>query len=150
MKDSASKHPRLILLLILLPFLVCAQSSYRFHSHNDYEQEFPFWKAYVHGASSIEADIFLKEGKLYVAHTEEEIKEANTLQNLYLDPISSLAEKGKLRELLFLIDLKSDARPTLDKLVEVLKGFPELVQSSELTIAISGNRPPIGLSLIHI
>jgi hypothetical protein len=36
------------------------------HSHNDYEQRVPFWTAYNAQFGSIEADIFLVDGRLMV------------------------------------------------------------------------------------
>ena len=60
-----------------------AQETYKVHSHNDYEQELPFWYAYSNGAASIEADVFLKNGTLYVTHAENEIKESVGGCNVY-------------------------------------------------------------------
>jgi hypothetical protein len=34
-------------------------------------QEIPFWQAYYANFGSIEADVFLVKGKLWVAHTEK-------------------------------------------------------------------------------
>ncbi len=34
------------------------------HSHNDYEQPIPFWTAYNAQFGSIEADVFLVDGRL--------------------------------------------------------------------------------------
>ena len=50
------------------------------HSHNDYAQERPFWGAYEAGADSIEADVYLVDGDLLVAHTRKELKKENTLR----------------------------------------------------------------------
>ena len=44
------------------------------HSHNDYAQKRPFWGAYEAGADSIEADVFLVDGELLVAHSRNESK----------------------------------------------------------------------------
>ena len=55
-------------LVLFISGKVFAQNSYKIHSHNDYAQELPFWYAYSSGASSIEADIFLRNNELYVAH----------------------------------------------------------------------------------
>ncbi|MCH5686690.1 hypothetical protein LWM68_21950 [Niabella sp. W65] len=57
------------------------------HSHNDYLQKFPFWQAYYEGFGSVEADVFLKEGNLVVAHTAGEIDKERTLEALYLKPL---------------------------------------------------------------
>ncbi|PKD21936.1 alkaline phosphatase [Salegentibacter salinarum] len=120
-----------------------AQESYQFHSHNDYKQEFPFWKAYTNKAASIEVDVFLKDNRLYVAHTEDEIQDENRLENLYLDPLKSLAKSTQLREIQLLIDIKTEAENTLTKLMEVLEGYPQLTQAKQLSIVISGNRPKV-------
>ena len=52
------------------------------HSHNDYAQKRPFWGAYEAGADSIEADVFLVDGDLLVAHSRRELKKENTLRRL--------------------------------------------------------------------
>lgn len=132
---------RLLLLLGFFSISVVAQKNYKIHSHNDYGQDFPFWKAYVSGASSIEIDVFLQHGKLYVTHAEEEISPEKTIENLYLDPLSKLAKSGKLRKVQILVDIKSDARKTLEKLVKIVKNRPELAENNNLRFVISGNRP---------
>jgi alkaline phosphatase len=135
----------IFLLLVGLIFFatgeIFSQTGYKVHSHNDYEQELPFWYAYVNGASSIEADIFLKHDELYVTHTEDEILERNTLKSLYLDQLRNLEASGKLRGVQLLIDIKSEAYTTLKKLVDVLKEYPELISEDKVTFVISGNRP---------
>ena len=44
------------------------------HSHNDYKQQIPLLEAYYAGMGSIEADVFYRDGELYVAHDSKEIK----------------------------------------------------------------------------
>lgn len=140
-------HMRLIPLqvfttVILLCSSVCvAQHTYQFHSHNDYYQNTPFWEAYTHGANSIEADLFLENDALYVAHTEAEIDTNKTLEKLYLNPLLRLAKEEKLRELYLLIDIKTEAVATLNQLIKTLKSYPELRNSPNLKIVISGRRP---------
>ena len=43
------------------------------HSHNDYTRNNPFTQAYSLGFGSIEVDLYLKDGELYVAHEPQEI-----------------------------------------------------------------------------
>ncbi len=128
-------------LVLFISGKVFAQNSYKIHSHNDYAQELPFWYAYSSGASSIEADIFLRNNELYVAHAEEEIVEGYTLDKLYLNQLSNLETSGKLRELQLLIDIKSETYATLKKLEEVLKEYPALIDGDNVKFVISGNRP---------
>lgn len=131
----------LVALLVLLGVGVLRAQVYKVHSHNDYAQKLPFWYAYSNGAASIEADIFLKDDVLYVTHSENEIIREHTLSKLYLDRLLRLHQSGELRELQLLIDVKSGAEKTLRKLVEVLKGYPALVESDKVKFVISGNRP---------
>src|SRR5690606_40361514 len=50
------------------------------HSHNDYEQKLPFKHAFDAGFGSIEVDVFLREGELFVAHDAEDIRPERTLK----------------------------------------------------------------------
>src|SRR2546430_573705 len=59
----------------------------RAHAHNDYEHTRPLLDALDHGFCSIEADIWLVDGKLLVAHERGNVKPDRTLQALYLDPL---------------------------------------------------------------
>ena len=113
------------------------------HSHNDYLQNVPFWNAFSSGATILEADVWLKKGALYVAHTENEIIENNTLQNLYIDPLQQVV-KNKLMgtsPLILMIDIKSDAEKTLKKVISVLAKYPQLTTHKNIQFIISGNRP---------
>ncbi|MEM1338667.1 MAG: alkaline phosphatase [Bacteroidota bacterium] len=120
------------------------ENVYKVHSHNDYQQEFPFWNAYINGAASIEVDIFLKKDSLYVTHGAYEIVEENTLERLYLSTLQRLAASNDLRELQLLIDIKSEAYTTLDRLVAVLENYPDLQRSGKIRFVVSGNRPKPG------
>lgn len=136
------KHHFLLLVLGLTIQFGTAQS-YKIHSHNDYLQEVPFWSAYANGASSIEADIFLKDGNLYVTHDESEILEDRTIQSLYLQPIQKMKalQLGKGRPVQLLVDIKSEPYATLDKLVSVLEEYPDIIKDKSISVVISGNRP---------
>src|SRR5580704_14185709 len=54
------------------------------HSHNDYENPLPFYTAYNVQFGSIEADIFLQNGELIVAHDTIELQRHRTLAEFYL------------------------------------------------------------------
>lgn len=119
------------------------------HSHNDYEKPSPFWEAYKNKFGSIEADIFLDNGELVVAHDREQVKKRFTLDSLYLKPLqqSIQANKGFVyadpkRQLQLMIDLKTEGVPTLKALVDRLSTYPALTKCPTLQITISGNRPP--------
>lgn len=118
------------------------------HSHNDYEQPVPLYTAYYAGFGSIEADIFLRNDSLLVAHTVKELAKGRTLENLYLKPLQAFIDNNKgyvyadtTRRLQLMIDIKTEAVSTLNKLVALLQKYPALTRSSSLRIVISGNRP---------
>ncbi len=125
------------------------------HAHNDYLHDRPLLDALGHGFMSVEADIFLVDGKLLVAHTKRELDPERTLEKLYLDPLRERvqANRGSVygdgRPFHLLIDLKSAGEPTYTALHKVLAGYAEMLSSSKdgaskpgaVTISISGDRP---------
>jgi YVTN family beta-propeller protein len=124
-------------------------SGSRSHSHNDYEQKEPFFAAYREGFNSIEADVWLVDGKLLVGHDQKDLQVSRTLEDLYLKPLSARVkenkgrpykEKGKTLQLM--IDIKSEAVSTLDALTELLRNYPKLSKNRNITVTVSGNRPP--------
>ena len=87
------------------------------HAHNDYEHEHPLFDALRHGFTSIEADVHLIGGKIYVAHdTPEDLDKTPTLQALYLDPLRQWIRQHEGRvypnyeaPILLMIDIKTKA-----------------------------------------
>ncbi|MBO9593014.1 MAG: phosphatidylinositol-specific phospholipase C/glycerophosphodiester phosphodiesterase family protein [Niabella sp.] len=118
------------------------------HSHNDYEQKRPFREAYEHGFGSIEADVFLRGDALPVAHNAGDIAPGRDLKTLYLDPLKACirANNGfvypeRNRKLILLIDCKTAGVPTLDGIIRVLDGYPEITGNKTIRIVITGNQP---------
>ncbi|TDB62756.1 alkaline phosphatase [Arundinibacter roseus] len=140
-----------LLLLLLLGPKVGAQDvnlTGKIHAHNDYVQPIPFYNAYHQRVGSIEADLFLGNGQLYVAHTLAEIQPDQTLEKLYLLPLKEQIKKNQgsvyrepIDKLQFLIDLKTDGETTLPALVNTLNKYPEIINSPTIQIVISGNKP---------
>ncbi|HEA20555.1 MAG TPA: alkaline phosphatase [Pricia antarctica] len=120
-------------------------ASSRIHSHNDYLQNVPFWKAYAAGASSIEADVFLVNDTLYVAHTIEEIDIGRTLERMYFDPLKEVLMLGLEgpNQLQLLVDIKSEPYATLEAIVNSLKKYSSISQDNAISITISGNQPKL-------
>lgn len=117
------------------------------HSHNDYSRPDAFYHAFNAGAGAIEADIFLRNGKLMVAHDTSSIKPGLTLEKMYLQPI--LKEmRARPRPLNLVIDLKEAYGPILAELLREFKPLKPFIRSvdskSPLTIIITGNRPSPG------
>jgi hypothetical protein len=127
----------------------------RTHAHNDYEHSRPLWDALAQGFCSVEADIYLVNGQLLVAHDLKDVKPERTLQKLYLDPLRELAEKnhGTIYpnggRIILLVDVKTEAESTYAALKPVLKQYQgmlthfraENVETNAVTIILSGNRP---------
>jgi YVTN family beta-propeller protein len=131
----------LISFLFLLSTHIKAQNitAANAHSHNDYAQQKPFHLAYNEGFGSIEADIHLVNNEILVGHDTKDLVASNSLENLYLKPIVAYNQPN--RKLQLLIDVKTEAIPTLDQLVKLLQQYPSITQNKNITIAISGNAP---------
>jgi len=124
------------------------------HAHNDYLHARPLLDALDHGFCSVEADIFLVEGKLLVAHNRQDVKPERTLQALYLDPLRERVKRNRDRvfpngpEFSLLIDIKTDWKPTYPVLRSALTNYADLLstfrdgvkQTNAITVIISGNR----------
>ena len=67
------------------------------HAHNDYEHDRPLLDALEHGFTSIEADVFLVEEQLLVAHNLIDVSRERTLEKLYLQPLQQLASARTAR-----------------------------------------------------
>ena len=142
-----------IITLFCLHFFLFLQaqeySSSNIHSHNDYAGALPFYEAYSNEAGVIEADVFLVNNELIVAHTAKEITSHNTLKSLYLEPLSAKLKmlEGKAyqsnKPLILMIDVKSEADATLKLIGEQLKDFPEIISNKNIKVVISGNRPSV-------
>ena len=137
----------LALLCCLLPLGAAAQMPVILHSHNDYNRTAPFWEAYSQHCGSIEADVFLQDGEILVAHNREDLSADCTLRNMYIEPIVKLfrSHEGRMWEesedrLILLVDLKSaDALPGVVSLVEE---HPDVFASEKgVRVVISGNTP---------
>lgn len=119
------------------------------HSHNDYEQNIPFYKAYYQQFGSVEADVFLRNDTLYVAHERKAMAAGRTLQSLYLDPIKAVVQKhhGNVfpnsdASLQLLIDLKTESEPTMKALEKQLASYADmLVPKGKVQVVLSGNTP---------
>ncbi|SMC37484.1 alkaline phosphatase [Pedobacter africanus] len=140
---------------LLLSFNTKAQSGLspnQGHSHNDYHQNIPLLTAYYAGMGSIEADVFLKNGELYVAHDTSEIKPNATLKQLYLDPLAALYQKNGNRpyldtamKLQLVIDIKKNHQQVLPQLIKALNVYGDVFKSDHnphaIRIVLSGDMP---------
>ncbi|MDZ7933397.1 MAG: hypothetical protein U5M51_00105 [Emticicia sp.] len=115
------------------------------HSHNDYEQKQPFFTAYNLGFDSIEADLYLKDGELCVAHDQKDVSTERTLTKLYIEPLlAKIKENGgypypNKKPLHLLLDLKKQGKEIMQVLETQLK--PHKKELRHVTISISGDMP---------
>ena len=126
------------------------------HAHNDYEHDRPLYDALEHGFTSVEADVWLVDGELLVAHDLEDVQPGVTLESLYLDPLQDLVRgqghsvypdwDGSLQ---LLIDIKSDGESTYAAIEQELAEHRDIMsryshgatKTGPVTAVISGNRP---------
>ncbi|TCO32793.1 glycerophosphoryl diester phosphodiesterase [Kribbella steppae] len=125
------------------------------HAHNDYEHRRPLQDALDRGFSSVEADVWLVDGELRVAHDLENAVPGRTLESLYLKPLADRVREnhGQVykhgRDFQLLIDIKSDGPSTyaaIDKELTKYRGISTVfingrVLKGAVTSVISGNRP---------
>lgn len=126
----------------------------RAHAHNDYEHTNPLLDALDHGFTSVEADIYLVNGELLVAHDAPDLDSARSLKSLYLDPLRARiqANGGSVykspAEFRLLIDVKTEAEATWAVLRDVLAQYSDILSGQDangrivgpVTAVISGNR----------
>lgn len=137
------KNYKVVFLLFLLIGMKISAQSPKAHSHNDYEQKIPFWYALGAGAKSIEADVILKNNELFVAHDEKSVLKERSFENLYLKPIEQAIELNlnPQQPVQILIDIKTDATTTLQKIISEIQKHPKISNQKIFTFVISGNQP---------
>ena len=127
----------------------------RAHAHNDYLHNRPLLDALQHGFCSVEADIFLVNGELLVAHTRFEVSPEKTLERLYLKPLRQRIKQNNGRVyrsgpgFTLLIDIKNNGTETYRALHQMLTRYQDVfshadgnqVHQKAVTAIISGDRP---------
>ena len=116
----------------------------RAHAHNDYEHSRPLFDALDQGFCSVEADIFLVNDTLLVAHYANQAKPERTLESLYMEPLRERAKKfeGKIlpgaNTFYLWIDLKTDATSTYPVLRKLLEKYADILTRYENNKIIPG------------
>ena len=102
------------------------------HSHNDYNRDRPLLDALAHQFDSVEADVFLVQGQLLVAHKKKELDPSRTLDAMYLAPLAELHRRGFLqagrRTLTLVVQLHQPALDTYRALEAELRRPPKLLR----------------------
>ena len=124
------------------------------HAHNDYLHERPLLDALDHGFTSVEADVYLVDGQLLVAHTRAELNSDRTLKRLYLDPLRQKAREGDGSvwpggpTLTLLVDVKADGKASYQALANLLADYDDIIsvvrdgrlETKAVTVVVSGDR----------
>jgi hypothetical protein len=148
--------------LVAFAFCVCAAAQtgtqpaplVGVHAHNDYEHPHPLFDALAHGFCSVEADVYLVDGQLLVAHDRWWVKAGRTLQSLYLDPLRERVKNNGGRvypggpEFTLLVEFKGDWRTSYPVLRRMLEGYAPMLstfraqtkQTNAVVVIITGHR----------
>jgi hypothetical protein len=103
------------------------------HAHNDYLHPRPLLDALDRGFTSVEADIHLVDGELFIAHDLKKVQAGKTLVSLYLEPLRQRikANGGRVYVggpvVVLLIDVKTPFDATYPVLREVLSGYSDVL-----------------------
>jgi alkaline phosphatase len=97
----------------------------------------------------MEADIFLVDGDLLVAHNKRDISQQRSLAAMYLSPLAAMVKvnkgypyKNHKAQLELLIDLKDPKdSPAYKKAVALTLSYKALANSKNLRITFTGNIP---------
>lgn len=128
------------------------------YAHNDYCHKRPLLDALDNGFTYVEADVYLRNGNLVVAHILPCFKKKRTLEALYLKPLLSFVERnGENKKgnginecrLTLMIDIKSDANKTYEALSLLLDKYRSILSEYEdgrltvrnVTVVLTGHQP---------
>ncbi|MFE5631640.1 phosphatidylinositol-specific phospholipase C/glycerophosphodiester phosphodiesterase family protein [Streptomyces sp. NPDC056470] len=129
------------------------------HAHNDYLHTRPLHDALDHGFTSVEADVFLVDGELLVAHEPAGLDPSRTLRSLYLDPLLARVRAhhgsvyaGHRRPVQLLIDIKADGVAAYRELDRQLRPYRRMLSTvtdgrvhlGAVTPVVSGDRAARG------
>ena len=136
---------------VLLAFHgVVAAQTVRIHAHNDYQKAEPLVNALRNRVYSLEADVYLVNDTLKVAHNKNELAAAPTLFSQYLQPIISLFQAyhnhvstDSSYAPILMIDIKENGDAALYALVQLLSNYPSVfnrgINPAAVQVVISGD-----------
>jgi len=157
--DISQKHLKTIFIILLTFNVLNCRAQHvpipNAFAHNDYWHKRPLYDALTNGYMHIEADIYLRNNKLIVAHVLPFFKKKKTIEQLYLKPLLETIN-GTNKEIscpvysiMLMIDIKSDADKTYLNLCQLLSKYRHILTSYEngvvtnrqVTVVITGNKP---------
>ncbi|MBC8088956.1 MAG: hypothetical protein H7Z40_16955 [Phycisphaerae bacterium] len=115
----------------------CPTAALRAYAHNDYNNTHPLYDAVAFGYRGVEADVYLVDGVLRVAHDRKSATGAPALDTLYLIPIRDLLARcgptivaGAMQPFLLNLEIKEASNETLQVLLTSLSSVADLMRSS--------------------
>jgi glycerophosphoryl diester phosphodiesterase len=143
--------------VLLIALILCCRFSFSqtlIHAHNDYEKPSPLFTALENKVFNVEADVYLENGVLLVAHEKKDLKPERTLKALYIDPIVKLfaTHKGtisadKSYKVNLVVDIKEKGDQVIQELVKLLepyrKYFDRKQNPNAVQLVLSGDRTPV-------
>jgi|688.fasta_scaffold01846_19 glycerophosphoryl diester phosphodiesterase len=123
------------------------------HAHNDYLHPRPLLDALQLGFRSIEADVWLVQDRILVAHDRKDLSPERNFEEMYLKPLLKRFNDNNgwiyspNQTVILLIDIKSNGDEMYPKLKQLFEQYkpilkPQLPQRQPAVQAIlSGNRP---------
>ena len=157
-----NQHLRFVKLFLPLLLLIASFNGFaqsiplaNAFAHNDYWHKRPLFDALDNGFTHVEADIYLRNGKLIVAHILPMLEKSRTLESLYLAPLMEcISGKSKFAArpaapITLMIDIKSNANKTYAALEVLLNKYRSVISGYEngtfvqrqINVVITGNKP---------
>ncbi|PFH54552.1 hypothetical protein AMATHDRAFT_135231 [Amanita thiersii Skay4041] len=135
------------------------------HSHNDYWRDVPLLTALSFGVASVEADVWLINGELYVGHDMASLDKSRTFKSLYVQPLLDVLDKQNPKteftvnqstkngvfdtstgtSLQLLVDIKTDGPSALPVILSALE---PLRQNGYLTTFKDGQLSPGAVTVV--
>ncbi len=126
------------------------------YAHNDYGNRRPLHDALAQGYRGAEADFYLIDGELRVAHDRDETRPGRTLASLYLEPLRAIVVRDGAvlpdgTPFLLNIEAKEPGPATYRALREVLSAYPDIltvvrdgeVRTGPVQVVLVGWFPPL-------
>jgi len=154
---NMKKHLLIVTFVFFFSFYVQAQVAALQHAyaHNDYWHAHPLVDALDNGFTHIEADVYLRHGKLLVAHKPPLFGKHMELEDVYLQPLARRLLKNKnqaptgMDTIVLVIDIKSNGPRTYNALKNLLSGYRAILSDFDngktvfrnLTVVLTGHLP---------
>jgi alkaline phosphatase len=140
-----------IAFVLLAVSATVAAQPVRIHSQNDYQKAEPQVNALRNKVYSVEADVYLVNDTLKVAHNKNELATAPTLFSEYLEPVIHLFQTHHNRmgndssyAPILMVDIKENSEASLRALVKMISAYPFVfdrrINKSAMQVVISGER----------